>query len=441
MNQAEGQAHWYKALFLCVVMPLILVSAIYPLRGWFTTTDIVMLQLLWVTWVAVRSNRIIAALTTLVSVACTDWFFVMPYFTFHIENIEYLVTFVVMLIVGLVISQLAGELNTKIRDVQLHASNSKTLYELATKLNSLDRIEDQKQYFIQRMNQHLSINCRWQKVNDNGQGEFILLSENNEMWGGFSFSKKLSEGQKSFTKTAISLLYQVHEKTLLHQQSAASAVQTELERAKNALLRSISHDLRTPLTTIMGASSMLADDHIILSHAVIKEQAGNIFEQSKILNQHFDKVMELSRVNKMGEKLRWQTINLQALLSEAKARRQHQLSDFEVSTNINTDSHCKGDVMLLEIALSNMLENACRYGDGSAVMKFTETKTEKNICYQLALNNKVLNQTKGIDDKGVGLGSVICDVVAKFHKGAFSLIINQETQQAQATLMWKQNND
>jgi two-component system sensor histidine kinase KdpD len=346
-----------------------------------------------------------------------------------------------MLIVGLVISQLAGELNTKIRDVQLHASNSKTLYELATKLNSLDRIDEQKQYFIERMNQHLKINCQWKKVSDNGQGDFFLLSEKNEALGGFSFLKRLSDGQKSFARTAISLLYQVHEKTLLRQQSAASAVQTELERAKNALLRSISHDLRTPLTTIMGASSMLADDNITLSNAVIKEQAGNIFEQSKILNQHFDKVMELSRVNKMGEKLRWQTVNLQALLSEAKARRQNQLSNFEVLTHINTDSHCKGDVMLLEIALSNMLENACRYGDGIAVMEFTETKTEKSMRYQLELSNKILNKPQGIDEKGVGLGSVICDVVAKFHKGIFTLTINQETQRAQATLMWQQNND
>ncbi|MFP5304034.1 DUF4118 domain-containing protein, partial [Cobetia sp. SIMBA_158] len=79
---------------------------------------------LWVTSAAERSNRRLAILTTLVRGACTDRFFVAPNFTFHIENIEYLVAFMVMLIVGFVISQLAGELSTKVRDVQLHASNS-----------------------------------------------------------------------------------------------------------------------------------------------------------------------------------------------------------------------------------------------------------------------------------------------------------------------------
>ena len=334
MNQAEAKPRWYNALFLAVIMPLIVVIAIYPVRNWFTTTDIVMLQLLWVTWVAVRSNRRLAILTTLVSVACTDWFFVAPNFTFHIENIEYLVTFMVMLIVGFVISQLAGELSTKVRDVQLHASNSRTLYELAKDLNSLDTLDEQKKYFVQRISKHLNASCTFIPATSQGNSEFILLSEVNPSWGGFNFTKRLTQGQKSFADTAISLLYQVHEKTLLRQQSAAISVQAELERAKNALLRSLSHDLRTPLATIMGASSMLADDEITLSDIVIKEQASNIYEQSKILNEHFDKVMELSRVNKMGENLSWQTINLQALLSEAKARRQQQLTDFVINTNI-----------------------------------------------------------------------------------------------------------
>ncbi|ADT70185.1 conserved hypothetical protein [Pseudoalteromonas sp. SM9913] len=422
-------------------MPLIVVMAIFPVRNWFTTTDIVMLQLLWVTWVAVRSNRRLAILTTLVSVACTDWFFVAPNFTFHIENIEYLVTFIVMLIVGFVISQLAGELSTKVRDVQLHASNSRTLYELAKDLNSLDTLDEQKKYFVQRIGKHLNASCTFMPAAPRGNSEFILLSEANPSRGGFNFTKRLTQGQKAFADTAISLLYQVHEKTLLRQQSAAISVQAELERAKNALLRSLSHDLRTPLATIMGASSMLADDEITLSDSVIKEQASNIYEQSKILNQHFDKVMELSRVNKMGENLCWQTINLQALLSEAKARRQQQLTHFVIDTNIDAQSKCIGDVTLLEIALANMLENAWRYGDGKVSVEFTQSSNQQKVCYQLLLTNNVITKAQTSSDEGVGLGSIICDVVAKFHQGTFTLTINNETQMAYAKLIWEKDND
>lgn len=427
--QSVFKIQYLKAAFLSVLMPLVVVLAIFPFRELFTTTDIVMLQLLWVTWVAVRSNRRVAALTTLVSVACTDWFYVVPYFTFHIENIEYVVTFLVMLIVGLVISHLAGELNTKVRDVQAHASNSRLLYELAKKLNDLDSLEEQKQLFLTTMAAHLKVACDWQLA---ASKQFIYLNEQQAEFGGIAFAKALNAEQQALANTACSLLYQVQEKTLLREQSAAIKVQAELERSKNTLLRSLSHDLRTPLATIMGASSMLADDDIQLSSEVIKEQAANIYEQSKILNQHFDKVMELSKVNKLAENIKWQKLPILTLISEAKSRRQQQLQNFNLHIEAQQQSICFGDETLLEIALANMLENAARYGDGSANMQFIETHNE----YQIVLTNSFDNKYETSQDEGVGLGSVICDVVAKCHQGRFELTLNEQTKQATAILIW-----
>ncbi|MCG9708657.1 MULTISPECIES: DUF4118 domain-containing protein [unclassified Pseudoalteromonas] len=429
MMQSVFKIQYLKAAFLSVLMPLVVVLAIFPFRELFTTTDIVMLQLLWVTWVAVQSNRRVAALTTLVSVACTDWFYVVPYFTFHIENIEYVVTFLVMLIVGLVISHLAGELNTKVRDVQAHASNSRLLYELAKKLNELDSLEEQKQLFLKTMAAHLGVACDWQLI---ASKQFIYLNEHQAEFGGIAFAKALNAEQHALANTACSLLYQVQEKTLLREQSAAIKVQAELERSKNTLLRSLSHDLRTPLATIMGASSMLADDDIQLSSEVIKEQAANIYEQSKILNQHFDKVMELSKVNKLAENIKWQKLPILTLISEAKSRRQQQLENFKLRIEAQQQSICFGDETLLEIALANMLENAARYGDGSASIQFIETENE----YQIVLTNSFDNKYETSQDEGVGLGSVICDVVAKCHQGCFELTLNEQTKQATAILIW-----
>ncbi|MCF7518247.1 DUF4118 domain-containing protein [Pseudoalteromonas sp. L21] len=427
--QSVFKIQYLKAAFLSVLMPLVVVLTIFPFRELFTTTDIVMLQLLWVTWVAVRSNRRVAALTTLVSVACTDWFYVVPYFTFHIENIEYVVTFLVMLIVGLVISHLAGELNTKVRDVQAHASNSRLLYELAKKLNDLDSLEEQKQLFLTTMAAHLKVACDWQLT---GSRQFIYLNEQQVEFGGIAFAKALNAEQLALANTACSLLYQVQEKTLLREQSAAIKVQAELERSKNTLLRSLSHDLRTPLATIMGASSMLADDDIQLSSEVIKEQAANIYEQSKILNQHFDKVMELSKVNKLAENINWQKLPILTLVSEAKSRRQQQLQCFKLNIEAQPNSLCFGDETLLEIAFANMLENAARYGNGTASMQFIETDSE----YRIVLTNPFANKHEASQDEGVGLGSVICDVVAKCHQGRFELTLNEQTKQATAILTW-----
>ena len=66
--------------------------------------------------------------------------------------------------------------------------------------------------------------------------------------------------------------------------SARQQLQVELEQQRAVLLRSLSHDLRTPLATIMGASSMLADDNLQLSDEQRRQQAQNIYQQSLLLN-------------------------------------------------------------------------------------------------------------------------------------------------------------
>ncbi len=433
-----GINKWLKPLLLTTIAPIFIVLAIFPVREWLTTTDIVMLQLLWVAWVAVRQNAALAGITTLVSVACTDWFFVLPYFTFHIEKIEYLVTFTVMLIVGLMISKLAGELSKNVRDTQLHASNTRCLYELAKALNGLDDINAQRQVFTTSIKNHLGITLRWNN-NTMDNGEYFNIEQNTQ-WGGFISDAELSPENRAFIDTALSLLFQVHENSNLRNQSASMKVQAELERAKNALLRSLSHDLRTPLATIMGSSSMLADENIELSKASITEQAKNIYEQSEILNQHFNKVMELSRVNKIGEQLAWQAINVHTLVTEAKARRQQQLSGFNLALVFDKATCCIGDITLLEIALANIFENAARYGDGVATVDFNTERIGNITHYKIAVSNLIVTHQSS-SDEGVGLGSVICDVVAQFHQGEFVLAIDELTQVATAILSWSAKND
>ncbi|MFY8328188.1 DUF4118 domain-containing protein [Pseudoalteromonas sp. ZZD1] len=429
---------WLKPLLLTTVAPICIVLAIFPVREWLTTTDIVMLQLLWIAWVAVRQNATLAAITTLISVACTDWFFVLPYFTFHIEKIEYLVTFIVMLLVGLMISKLAGELSKNIRDTKLHANNTRCLYELAKVLNGLDDINAQRKVFINAIESHLGIRLNWQR-HKAASGEYFNIKHNIQ-WGGFHTYVKLSSEERAFINTALSLLFQFHENSTLRSQSASMAVQAELERAKNALLRSLSHDLRTPLATIMGASSMLADENIELSEALIAEQANNIYEQSEILNQHFNKVMELSRVNKIGEQLVWQTINVHTLVTEAKGRRQQLLGDFNLELHLDKTQSCLGDITLLEIALANIFENAARYGNGIAIVHFDAKDIEGAKHYKITVKNTVINKQSSADE-GVGLGSVICDVVAKFHQGEFVFEIDEQTRTAAAILSWRESHD
>lgn len=147
-------------------------------------------------------------------------------------------------------------------------------------------------------------------------------------------------------------------------------MQAELEHSRAMMLRSISHDLRTPLATIMGASSMLADKELKLSEAEVHEQAGNIYRQSSLLSEHFDKVMELSRVQQPQSTMQVELVAVTDVISAAIARRAALLATQPFDVQLSS-ADCFADASLLEIALANMLENAVKHGVAPVSIGFT----------------------------------------------------------------------
>ena len=202
--------------------------------------------------------------------------------------------------------------------------------------------------------------------------------------------------------------------------SAQQQLQVELEQQRAMLLRSLSHDLRTPLATIMGASSMLADDDLPLSEMQRRQQAQNIYQQSRLLNQHFEKVLELSKAQLMRDSLRRSQFSAADLIAGALARRPEdasQLAPICQQTPEQSQQMFSGDAELLEMALANLLENALRHGKPPYQLQLTEA----NGYYQLRLGNAAGAKKTAQRDSGTGLGLRICQTVAALHQGRFSL--------------------
>jgi two-component system sensor histidine kinase KdpD len=201
------------------------------------------------------------------------------------------------------------------------------------------------------------------------------------------------------------------------------------------MLRSLSHDLRTPLATIMGASSMLADDSVPLTDAQRRQQADNIYQQSKLLNQHFEKVLELSKAQLPQSSLKWQQFAADELMAGALARRGDELQPLFSQVLRQTTAELCGDLTLLEIALANMLENAVRHGTAPFLVNFQHDQAGN---FQM----RVDNQIKAVKDKGRdagnGLGVNICQTIAGLHGGQFQLSIGSEG--CHAIFSWRQNN-
>ncbi|MEH8019046.1 DUF4118 domain-containing protein [Rheinheimera muenzenbergensis] len=333
----------WQLLLLSVVAPVLLALLLLPARAIATTTDVAMLQLLWVTLVAQYAGQRWAIISTFSSVLLLNLLFVEPYYTLFVHQGDYVITFVVMLLLGIFIARLSGRLRLELARA--------------------------KKYMRQRQ--------------------------------------------------------------LLNNKTRQAKLQAELEHSRAMMLRSLSHDLRTPLATIMGASSMLADDELSLSEAQIREQANNIYQQSSLLSQHFDKVMELSRVQQMQSSMKIEPVAVSDIISAAIARRAPVLAEQSFAIEL-ADTECAADATLLEIALANMLENAVKHGQQPVRIAFSNCNGQCS----LSVSNATTARATAQRDSGTGLGTAICQAVMHLHAGQFTTETNAASEHFIARLSW-----
>ena len=119
---------WALAIVIfCTMVDKILFLYLRPV-------NMIMIYLLGVTWIAYRYGRRMSIIASFLSVLCFDYFFVRPYFSFVVGDIQYFLTFLIMLIVGVTIAHLTGQLRRQTIAMRLRENRTQTLYELSRDL-------------------------------------------------------------------------------------------------------------------------------------------------------------------------------------------------------------------------------------------------------------------------------------------------------------------
>ena len=116
---------WALAIVIfCTIADKILFPYLHPV-------NLIMIYLLGVTWIAYRYGRRMSIIASFLSVLCFDYFFVLPHFTFAAAGIQYFLTFLIMLIVGVTIAHLTGQLRRQTIAMRLRENRTQTLYDLS----------------------------------------------------------------------------------------------------------------------------------------------------------------------------------------------------------------------------------------------------------------------------------------------------------------------
>jgi two-component system sensor histidine kinase KdpD len=119
---------WEGGVISLLSVGLVTLLNYFLFRAGLSVINLIMIYLLAVAWLAYRYGRRISILSAFLSVLCFDFFFVTPYFNFSVSDAEYLITFGIMLVTGLLISELAHRLRRQTRDMYSREEKTQLLY-------------------------------------------------------------------------------------------------------------------------------------------------------------------------------------------------------------------------------------------------------------------------------------------------------------------------
>ena len=325
------------------------------LSAWFMSrhfelSNLIMVYLLGVVVVAVRYGRGPSILTIILSVLAFDFFFVPPYFTFAVSDTQYFVTFLVMLVVGMVISNLTASVRLQARIAAHRERRTAALYAMSRELAStrgqrnllkiaVRHIADvfDTQTVILLPDKHgrirypegssatdsfkgadLSV-AQW--VYDHGQmagkgtdtlpGSEALYLPLNGSAGVLGVLTVLPAEmrrvflpeQRHLLETFCSQVALALERVRLARQAASTQLKMETERLRNSLLSAISHDLRTPLAAIVGASSSLLEEDAMLNPPARRDLSRDILESAQRMSELVNNVLDMARLQAGSVKL------------------------------------------------------------------------------------------------------------------------------------------
>ncbi|MGL5348800.1 MAG: sensor histidine kinase [Peptostreptococcaceae bacterium] len=422
-------------------------------------------------------------LGSVMGVICFNFFFTQPYFTLHVNDQDYFITFMTMLIASILTSTATSKTKKEAEMSQIKEQKLRVLYENNKRLLKSKSKEEIIKCCAESLGQMLNRSVYIQiksTLTETIEYEYInqdyydkktknILDQNQiKMYFEENKPNKYIEyidgetnlyyypilGKKNilgvvcildYTTTPIldseritikSMFAQVAlaiEKEELYEANKNNILKANIERTRGNLLRSISHDLRTPLASILGSTSTILENYDKIEDKQKKELLQNICEDSNWLTRSVENILSLTKLDEGRFEIKKSIEIAEEIVFEAVKVAKHFQQNKSIKVKIPDEIIIvKVDPLLIKQVLVNLIDNAIRYTKKDSNILIEVEAINENVVFRVSddgngiptedlkyIFDRFYTKTEGknLETRGIGLGLSICKSIVNAHNG------------------------
>jgi two-component system sensor histidine kinase KdpD len=474
-----------------VIMSLSTILSLIFRKIGFHESNVIIVYILGVLFVSANTDGYVyGIIAAIIGVLSFNFFFTIPYYSFLAYRADYPVTFIIMLIAAIITSTLTSRVKTQVKISFIRENRMQILYKINKSLLAARNKKQVVQFcgdnLVDMFNRNIMIAILDDKNNlqqpsdymVNGEasrnifksdvraiekcfktgqsvgveadipincmGHYHPIKGQNKILGIIGIAcleeNALSKNEKILLESVSTQIALAIEREDLYEKKRQIHLETETERLRGNLLRAISHDLRTPLTGILGSVSTIMDNYDKLDNDTKKELLDIIYEDTSWLIHSVENILSMTRMDEGKLEIKKDAEIVEEIVAESISR----VKRFSGSHNIVIDLPENMvilfvDGLLIEQVLINLIDNAIKYTQSDSIIEVKVTVKGESVVFDISDNGKGIpeeditaifdrfyTKTKGecLEKRGIGLGLAICKSIIEAHGGCMEALNN-----------------
>jgi two-component system, OmpR family, sensor histidine kinase KdpD len=345
-----------------------------------------------------------AILSSLLGILAWDFFFTKPYFSLNVASERDVFTLIFFMITALTISGMTSQVRRQNAALAMLASKNQNLYHFSKELAQINGVEAiasfASQYIAELLGREVSV-----ILDDRGNPGKSFVFRHNKAKVDVStdvdlsaamaiaefpqslverdtkfipmiglrgrvgalkiegtFNHPLSRAEDEQISASLSQVAVAIERIWLSEENRTATLSAETERMRNALLLSVSHDLRTPLTTIIGSLSTMELPELNGKETSKRELSSIALTEAQRLDRFIENLLDMTRLELGDLKVTLSPVNMDDIIASVIQRARTLLQNHNVSIALDQDlPPVEANFDLLEQAIFNLVDNAGKY--------------------------------------------------------------------------------